>query len=137
MNAYDVMHEWDRETGRPARTDGQLDDEVPALMPGTDYEDWKVQIEERDIAAIKQGMRAWGLPIGHLGQFEAMTPSGTVGEGLHWQRRRIDGLSCGCWRAIPGFFLSSLCLHALVGPDFLKKLAAFRYRLRHLHAGGR
>ncbi len=78
MNAYDVMHEWDRAAGRPARTDQQLDDEVPALMPGTDYEDWKMQIEQRDIPAIKAGMRCWGLPIGHLGQFEIDDAIGTV-----------------------------------------------------------
>ena len=70
MNAYDVMHEWDRATGRPARSDEDLDGEVPALMSGTDYEDWKKQLEARDIRAITQGMRIWGLPIGHLDQFE-------------------------------------------------------------------
>jgi hypothetical protein len=78
MNAYDVMHEWDREMGRPDRSDEELDRAVPALLTGTDYEDWKSRIEARDIDAIKLGMRLWGLPIGHLGQFEVDDAIGTV-----------------------------------------------------------
>ena len=78
MNAYDIMHEWDRATGRPARTDQELDDAVPVLLSGTDYEDWKQQIEARAIGAIKLGMRAWGMEIGHLGQFEVDDAIGTV-----------------------------------------------------------
>jgi hypothetical protein len=70
MNAYDVMHEWDRAAGMSPRTDDELDKEVPLLMSGTDYEDWKRQLEARDIRAITLGMRIWGLPIGPLGQFE-------------------------------------------------------------------
>jgi hypothetical protein len=78
MNAYDIMREWDRETGRAARSEEELDNEVPAMLSGTDYQDWKSRIEARDIAAIKAGMRAWGLPIGHLGQFEVDDAIGTV-----------------------------------------------------------
>lgn len=70
MDAYEIMHEWDRATGRDERSNEQLDAEVPTLLSGTDYEDWKGKIEARDIASIKLGMRIWGLPIGHLGQFE-------------------------------------------------------------------
>ena len=78
MNAYDIMHEWDRATGRPARSDDELDSEVPALLSGTDYQDWKGRIEARDIKAIKLGMRYWGMPIDHLGQFEVDDAIGTV-----------------------------------------------------------
>ena len=70
MNAYDIMHEWDRATGREERSDEQLDLEVPVLLADTDYEDWKRKIEAKDVASITLGMKAWGLPIGHLGQFE-------------------------------------------------------------------
>ena len=78
MNAYDIMHEWDRATSRPPRSDEELDKEVPTSLPGTDYEDWKKQLEARDIEAIKLGMRCWGLPTGHLGQFEVDDGIGTV-----------------------------------------------------------
>jgi hypothetical protein len=78
MNAYDIMHEWDRATGSPARSDQDLDREVPVLLSGTDYQDWKQRIEARDVAAIKLGMRCWGMPIGHLGQFEVDDAIGTV-----------------------------------------------------------
>ena len=78
MNAYDIMHEWDRATGKEERSDQQLDAEVPALLSGTDYEDWKRKIEAKEVASIKLGMRVWGLPIGHLGQFEIDDAIGTV-----------------------------------------------------------
>ena len=78
MNAYDIMHEWDRAAGRPARSDEELDSAVPPLLPGADYQVWKQLIEARDIGAIKVGMRSWGLPIGHLGQFEVDDAIGTV-----------------------------------------------------------
>ncbi len=70
MNAYDIMHEWDRATARPVRTDEELDSEVPVLLSGTDYQEWKARIEARDISAITLGMRLWGLPIGRLRPFE-------------------------------------------------------------------
>ena len=70
MDAYDVMHEWDRAAGKEERSNEQLDVEVSALLSGTDYEDWKKKIEAGDVASIKLGMTIWGLPIGHLGQFE-------------------------------------------------------------------
>jgi hypothetical protein len=70
VNAYDVMHEWDRAAGRPPRSDEELDKEVPTLLSGTDYDDWKDRLEARDVEAIKLGMKCWGLPIRHLGQFE-------------------------------------------------------------------
>ena len=70
MNAYDIMHEWDRASGRIPRSNEELDKEVPPLLPGVDYEEWKTRLEQRDIEAITLGMRRWGLPIGPLGQFE-------------------------------------------------------------------
>ena len=78
MNAYEIMHEWDRAAGNPARTDEELDGAVPALLTGTDYQAWKGQLEARDIGAIKLGMKCWGLPIGHLGQFEVDDAIGTI-----------------------------------------------------------
>lgn len=78
MNAYEVMHEWDRATGREERSNEQLDLEVPTLLADTDYEDWKRKIEAKDVPSIALGMRAWGLPIGHLGQFEIDDAIGTV-----------------------------------------------------------
>jgi len=70
MNAYDIMHEWDRASGKAPRSSEELDREVPPLLSGVDYEEWKTRLEARDIAAIKLGMRCWGLPIRSLGQFE-------------------------------------------------------------------
>jgi len=78
MDAYDIMQEWDRAVGNPARSDEELDRIVPGLLSGTDYQDWKRQLEARDVNAIKLGMRCWGLPIGHLGQFEVDDAIGTV-----------------------------------------------------------
>jgi len=78
MNAYDVMHEWDRAVGNPERADEELDEQVPALLSGTDYQDWKQRLEDRDIGAITLGMRIWGLPIGHLNQFEIDEAIGTA-----------------------------------------------------------
>jgi hypothetical protein len=70
MNAYDVMHEWDRAVGNDPRTDEELDKEIPALLGGDDYGAWKAGLEARDVKAIVRGMEAWGLPIGPLGPFE-------------------------------------------------------------------
>ena len=78
MNAYEVMHEWDRAVGNPSRSDEDLDREVPAMLSGADYESWKAGLEARDVKTIKLGMTAWGLPIGHLGQFEIDDAIGTV-----------------------------------------------------------
>ena len=80
MNAYEVMHEWDRASGRTPRSKEELDTDIPPLLPGTDYDKWKTLLEEGDIGAIKLGMRCWGLPIGHLGQFE-------VDEGIETEER--------------------------------------------------
>jgi hypothetical protein len=70
MNAYDVMHEWDRAVGNPPRTDEELDRDVPEQLANGDYEGWKALLEARDVPAIEEGMRIWGLPIQHLGSFE-------------------------------------------------------------------
>ena len=70
VNAYDVMHEWDRAVGNPPRTDEELDRDVPEQLANGDYEGWKVLLEARDVPAIEEGMRIWGLPIQHLGFFE-------------------------------------------------------------------
>jgi hypothetical protein len=70
MNAYDIMHEWDRAAGKAPRSDQDLDREVPALLAGSDYGAWKARLEARDVAAIRQGLECWGLPIGPLGAFE-------------------------------------------------------------------
>jgi hypothetical protein len=78
MDAYDVMHEWDRATGRPPRSDEELDQQVPTMLSGADYGSWKAGLEARDVEAIKLGMRSWGLPIRHLGQFEIDDAIGTV-----------------------------------------------------------
>ncbi len=70
MNAYEVMHEWDRAMGNPPRSDEDLDRDVPAMLEGYDYEAWKARLEKRDVDAIMAGMKSWGLPIAPLGQFE-------------------------------------------------------------------
>lgn len=70
VNAYDVMHEWDREMRNPPRTDEELDRDVPKLLPSGDYEGWKALLEARDVPAIEEGMRIWGLPIKSLGYFQ-------------------------------------------------------------------
>ena len=80
MNAYDIMHEWDRASGKGPRSNEELDKEVPLVLSGVDYEQWKMRLEARDIEAIKLGMRCWGLPIEHLGQFE-------VDEGIETEER--------------------------------------------------
>ena len=80
MNAYDIMHEWDRASGTAPRSNEELDKEVPPLLGGADYEEWKKRLEKRDIEAITLGMRCWDLPIGPLGQFE-------VDEGIETEER--------------------------------------------------
>ncbi len=70
MNAYDIMHEWDRAAGNPPRSDEELDRTVPALLGGEDYEAWKAALLAKDKRAIVKGMKIWGLPIGPLGPFE-------------------------------------------------------------------
>ena len=70
MNAYDVMHEWDRAVGNAPRTDEDLDRDVPQRLPNGDYEAWKARLEARDVPAIEEGMRIWGLPVQPLGFFE-------------------------------------------------------------------
>ena len=70
MNAYDVMHEWDRAMGNPPRTDEELDRDIPEQLSNGDFEGWKALLEARDVRAIEEGMRIWGLPIAPLGAFE-------------------------------------------------------------------
>jgi hypothetical protein len=70
VDAYDIMHEWDRVVGNPPRTDEELDREVPPLLPSGDYEGWKALLEAKDVPAIMQGMRIWGVPIESLTGFE-------------------------------------------------------------------
>jgi hypothetical protein len=70
VNAYDVMHEWDRAVGNAPRTDEELDRDVPEQLASGDYEGWKALLEARDVPAIEEGMRIWGLPIQPLGPFE-------------------------------------------------------------------
>ena len=70
VNAYDVMHEWDRAMGNPPRTDEQLDRDIPEQLSNGDFEGWKALLEARDVRAIEEGMRIWGLPIAPLGAFE-------------------------------------------------------------------
>jgi hypothetical protein len=68
MDAYNVMNEWDLVTGKE-RTREELDKEIPPLLT-TEYEEWKKRLEARDIDAILEGMKVWGLPIGPLRPFE-------------------------------------------------------------------
>ncbi len=70
MNAYDIMHEWDRAMGVAPRSDADLDREIPGQLRTDDYEAWKARLEARDVDAIMEGMKLWGLPIVPLGQFE-------------------------------------------------------------------
>ena len=69
MNAYDVMQEWDRASGRIPRTPEEYDKEVPALLK-SDYETWKAGIESGNKDCIVEGMKAWGLPLEPLRPFE-------------------------------------------------------------------
>ncbi len=70
MNAYDVMREWDLESGRKARTPEELDAQVPATLAGEDYEQWKARLEVGDVKAIIHGLKSWGLSVGPLEPFE-------------------------------------------------------------------
>lgn len=70
MNAYDIMHEWDRAAGLPPRTDEELDRDVAAGLPCQDYEEWKRRLESGNVESIIAGLRFWGLPVGPLGPFE-------------------------------------------------------------------
>jgi hypothetical protein len=70
MNAYDVMHEWDRAVGNPPRSNEELDRDIPGLLPSGDYDAWKARLEARDVRSITEGMRVWGLPIQPLEGFE-------------------------------------------------------------------
>lgn len=70
MNAYDIMHEWDRAVGNDTRTDEDLDRDVPPLLSSGDYEAWKALLEKGNVPAIKEGMTIWGLPIEPLKPFE-------------------------------------------------------------------
>lgn len=70
MDAYDIMHEWDRAVGNEPRSNEELDKDVPATLADYEYEDWKARIEAGNVKAIKAGMRVWGLPIEPLKPFE-------------------------------------------------------------------
>ncbi len=78
MNAYDIMHEWDRATGNDPRSDEDLDRDIPATLVGYEYQDWKTRLEAHEVAAITAGMRLWGLPIAPLGGFEMDAYIGNV-----------------------------------------------------------
>ena len=68
IDAYEVMREWDRESGIKPRSNEELDRDIPGRLSGN-YEEWKKRLEARDIEAIKEGMRIWGLPIAPLQPF--------------------------------------------------------------------
>jgi hypothetical protein len=70
MDAYDIMHEWDNATGKPERTDAELDRDIPGLLKSGDYETWKAALEAGNVPAIREGMTIWGLPIEPLAAFE-------------------------------------------------------------------
>jgi len=70
MNAYEIMHEWDRAVGNEPRSNEDLDRDVPATLADYEYEDWKARIEVGNVKAIKAGMAIWGLPIEPLKPFE-------------------------------------------------------------------
>jgi dihydrodipicolinate synthase/N-acetylneuraminate lyase len=70
VDAYEVMHEWDRAVGNPERSDADLDQDVAARLPSGNYEAWKTLLEAGNVKAIKEGMRLWGLPIEPLKPFE-------------------------------------------------------------------
>jgi hypothetical protein len=70
VNAYDIMHEWDRAAGIDPRSDEDLDKYVPALLSGDDYEGWKALLEARNIPAIRKGMKIWNLPLEPLKPFD-------------------------------------------------------------------
>ncbi len=70
MDAYEIMHEWDRAIGNPERSDAELDRDIASKLPSGDYEPWKALLEARNVEAIKEGMRLWGLPITPLKPFE-------------------------------------------------------------------
>jgi hypothetical protein len=78
MNAYDIMHEWDRVVGNEPRTDEDLDRDVPETLGDYEYEDWKARIENGNVAAIKAGMKVWGVPIEPLKPFEVDDAIGTA-----------------------------------------------------------
>jgi hypothetical protein len=81
MNAYDVMHEWDNATGTAPRSDAELDEQVPSKLAG-DYAVWKAALEARDVRAIMEGMRAWGLPVAPLKPFEVDDAIETYERGM-------------------------------------------------------
>jgi len=70
MDAYEIMSEWDRASGRPPRTREEFDAQVPAELGDRDYETWKAALEARDKQAIVAGLKLWGLPVAPLGGFE-------------------------------------------------------------------
>jgi hypothetical protein len=82
MNAYDIMHEWDNATGIGPRSDEELDTEIPGRLSGGDYDGWKARLEARDIRAIREGMKIWGLPAEPLKPFEIDDAIGTYERGM-------------------------------------------------------
>lgn len=83
MNAYDIMHEWDNAAGIGPRSDEELDRDIPGRLSSGDYEAWKAHLEERDVPAIREGMKIWGLPAEPLRPFE-------VDEAIETLERQID-----------------------------------------------
>jgi hypothetical protein len=69
MDAYEVMREWDRVIGLEPRSNEELDKTIPGTIASLDYEDWKARLEARDVDAIIEGMKCWGIPIGPLAPF--------------------------------------------------------------------
>ncbi len=78
MNAYEIMHEWDRAVGNDPRSDTDLDRDIPPQLTSSDYEGWKALLESGNIPAIKEGMKIWGMPIQPLPPFEVDDAIGTI-----------------------------------------------------------
>jgi hypothetical protein len=85
VNAYDVMHEWDNAVGNAFRSDADLDREIPGQL-SRDYEAWKAALEARDVQAIREGMRLWGVPEAPLKPFEIDDAIETFERGMDVQK---------------------------------------------------
>lgn len=85
MDAYEIMHEWDRAVGNELRSNEELDRDVPATLPDYEYEDWKARIAAGNVEAIKAGMEVWGLPIEPLKPFE-LDEAIETHERTYWPR---------------------------------------------------
>lgn len=67
QTAFDVMRDWDRESGIGPRSDEQLSIDVPGSLTCRaftgDWEEWLEAIASGDVQAIAEGRQMWGLPI--------------------------------------------------------------------------